>query len=318
MDRFRQLLQSYGRELRHGTAYLGFAMVIVIWAAAAVHLITFRHQLSESIRQNSANLTRAFERDVYNTLRSVDWTIQLLRRYYVEQRDAVDFAGLTRELTNADGVSIQYVIIGPDGIMLMSSAATSSACVDLSDREHFRVHLGSNRDDLFVSKPILGKVTGKWTIQLTRRIILPDGAFGGVIVASVDPSRFSRLYNAIDVGQNGAIALIGQDGVIRSIKDRIDSAAGQDVADSRLLQVASRAMEGTFNEIDPVDNVRRVGSFRRVENFPLIVTVGFAEDEILADYRAELGKTLGAGMLLSLLLLLGVGFSTRNRLTHRA
>jgi methyl-accepting chemotaxis protein len=319
MDRFRQWLQSYGRELRHGTAYLGLAMVIVIWAAAALHLVTFRNQLFESIRQNSANLTRAFERDVYNTLRSVDWTIQLLRRTYVDQGgDTLNFAGLTKELTNADGVSIQYVIIGPDGIMLMSSAATSSARLDLSDREHFRVHLASNRDDLFVSKPILGKVTGRWTIQLTRRIIRPDGAFGGVIVASVDPGRFSRLYNAIDVGQSGAIALIGQDGVVRSLKGPVDNGAGQDVADSRLLQVASRATEGPFNEVGPVDEVRRLGSFRHVEDFPLIVTVGFAADEILADYRAELGKTFGAATLLSLLLLLGVGFSIRNRLTHRA
>src|SRR5262245_11580993 len=91
--------------------------------------------------------------------------------------------------------------------MLMSSATSSPAPVNLSDREHFRVHQDGSEDRLFVSKPILGKVTGKWAVQLTRRITGSDGSFAGVIVASVDPAHFSRLYDAIDVGRTGLIAL---------------------------------------------------------------------------------------------------------------
>jgi len=34
-------------------------MILVIWLAAGFHLLTFRHQLIESFRQNSANLARA-------------------------------------------------------------------------------------------------------------------------------------------------------------------------------------------------------------------------------------------------------------------
>jgi methyl-accepting chemotaxis protein len=62
----------------------------------------------------------------------------------------------------------------------------------------------------------------------------------------------------------------------------------------------------------------RVGSFRHVTDFPLIVSVGFAEDEILASYRSELGKTLSVATLLSLLLLAGVALSTRNRSVQKA
>jgi hypothetical protein len=101
-------------------------------------------------------------------------------------------------------LTFQYAIIGPDGVIVMSSVAATGAAVNVGDREHFRVHLESKDDNLFVSKPVLGKVTGKWAIQLTRRIAKPDGSFGGVIVASVDPNRFSRLYNAIDIGEKGS------------------------------------------------------------------------------------------------------------------
>src|SRR5215831_763221 len=146
---------QYLQQLRHGTAYLGATMTVVIWAAAALHLLAFKIQLFESIAQHSANLARAFERDIITSLRGVDWTLQLLRQNYLRQPNALDFAALARELT--DGVSIQYVIVGPNGFTTLSSVSGNTTPIDLSDREHFRVHVGSDRDTLFISKPVLGR-----------------------------------------------------------------------------------------------------------------------------------------------------------------
>src|SRR5262249_20989128 len=180
--------------------------------------------------------------------------------------------------------------------------------LDLSDREHFRVHVGATEDKLFVSKPILGKVTGKWTLQLTRPIIAADGTFAGVIVASVDPTQFSRFYDAIDVGRNGDIVLFGQDGVVRSRKGLDGDGAGQSIAGSEFFQVAAGAREGSFDVASPIDGIRRIGSFRQVQGFPLVVSVGFDEDETLAGFRSELIKAVSAAALLTLLLLIGVAF----------
>src|SRR6266576_4327789 len=155
MHLLHQWWRPYLQQLRHGTAYLGAAMTVVIWTAAALHLLTFKSQLFESVRQHSANLARAFERDTITSLRGVDWTMQLLRQQYLRQPNVLDFAALARELTN--GVSIQYVIIGPNGFTALSSVAANTTLVDLSDREHFRIHVESNRDALFISKPVLGR-----------------------------------------------------------------------------------------------------------------------------------------------------------------
>src|SRR5215468_4553725 len=304
------------QQLRHGTAYLGAAMTVVIWAAAALHLLTFKSQLLESVRQHSANLARAFERDIITSLRGVDWTLQLLRQHYLRQPTAAEFAALAKELSN--GVSIQYVVVGPNGFTTLSSVAANTAPIDLSDREHFRVHVESDRDTLFISKPVLGRVSGKWTIQLTRRIAAADGAFGGVIVASVEPSHFSRLYNDIDVGRMGAITLFGEDGLVRSRRGATEDEAGQSIANSRFFEVTRGAPEGPYNEVNPIDGARQLGSFRRVQDFPLIVSVGFGEDEVLTSYRSELAKTLGAAATLTLLLLAGIGFSTRYRAAHQS
>jgi methyl-accepting chemotaxis protein len=318
MHRLWERWRPFLREAPNGATYLGLAMILVIWVAAGFHLFAVRHQLYDAFRQNSANLARAFGQDVQHALHEVDWTIKLLRSHYVRNDPSFDFASLIGQLTKADGLTFQYVIIGPDGFMRMSSVTSSTAAVNLGDREHFRVHQDALDDRLFVSKPILGKVTGKWTIQLTRRIIAPDGSFGGVIVASVDPGHFSRLYDAINVGGTGLIALAGTDGVIRSIKGASAESAAQSIAGSRFFESMQAGTEGSYEESGPLDSITRVGSYLRVAGFPLIVSVGFGKEEMLAGYRHELRTVLIVGLALSCLILIVMIIATRNRVKFRA
>ena len=39
--------------------------------------------------------------------------------------------------------------------------------IDLSDRDHFKVHERENDDNLYISKPVLGRVSGQWTLQMS-------------------------------------------------------------------------------------------------------------------------------------------------------
>jgi methyl-accepting chemotaxis protein len=318
MARFWNACRSFLRNAANGTSYVGLAVILVIWLAAVFHLLTLKRQIYDSFRQNSANLARAFEQDVVHALREVDWRLRLLRTYYVRHDSSLDFADLIRELTRADGLAFQYVIIGPDGLMVMSSAATPGAVVNLQDREHFRVHRDSSEDRLFVSKPILGKVTGKWTIQLTRRMSNIDGSFGGVIVASVDPGHFARLYDAIDVGSQGLITLIGLDGVIRSVKGASVQTGAQSIASTGFFQAMQEQLQGSYHEAGPLDPIARIGSYLRVAGFPLVVSVGFSEQEILKGYRNELWTVLLIATGLSLLILAAIAVVTCNRAKLRA
>ena len=111
----------------------------------------------------------------------------------------------------------QVGIIDEQGIYSFSNLPITKK-IDLSDREHFKIHKDIYPYSIFLSKPVLGRASGRWSIQLTRRLNKPDGSFNGVAVVSFDPTYFVNFYKKIDLGSNGFTALVGLDGTVRTIR----------------------------------------------------------------------------------------------------
>ena len=55
-----------------------------------------------------------------------------------------------------------------------------------------------------IGKPVLGHLSGKWAIHIARRLTKSDGSFGGVVLAAVDPTYFTRFYQHADLGEQGS------------------------------------------------------------------------------------------------------------------
>jgi hypothetical protein len=115
------------------------------------------------------------------------------------------------------------------------------------------VHLGSGEDRLFISKPVIGRASGKWSVQFSRRFWNADQSFAGVVVASLDPEHFTKFYNKIDFGTLASISLIGSDGIVRSSGGSADGfALGQDLKGAPLLgHIRAGLSPTTFEESDP-------------------------------------------------------------------
>jgi signal transduction histidine kinase/ActR/RegA family two-component response regulator len=211
----------------------------------------------------------------------------------------------------ADGLTVQLVLIGADGRMRASSVERSTTPVDLSDREHFRVHLGGG-DNLFISKPVLGRITGRWTIQFTRPVRNAAGGFEGVLVLSMDTAYLSRFYAGLSIGQ-GSVALVGEDGVVRARAPFLANALGERTSDAVMSRVLGQR-QGSYMAAGSFDGVQRLYSFRSVANYPLIVFVGLDMQQGLAGWGLDRRRSVLAGAMVSLLMLAGAALMLRQHL----
>src|SRR6202035_4785477 len=177
----------------------------------------------------------------------------------------------------------QVSIIDARGIMRASTAGPQpSPPVDLSDREHYRAHLDSTADRLFISRPVIGRVSGKWSVQLSRRFLNLDGTFGGVIVVSLDPEHFTKFFNRVDLASSGSIALIRDDGVVRSAGGRSgDLKMGQDVRGTELFARMQAGVNGAFEESDGANGQIRLVALRKVKDQSLWVSVSMDKAEVV-------------------------------------
>jgi diguanylate cyclase (GGDEF)-like protein len=174
--------------------------------------------------------------------------------------------------------------------------------------------MNSQSDELFISKPIIGRTSGKRLLQLSRPIRAADGSFEGIVVASIDTRYLSNFYQSIDVGHDGAIFLAGlDDGVVRASAGFKNEVVGGSMLGSQLFNKIKQAGTGSFLTAGNQDGVKRFVSYRVVKGFPLVVYVGQAEQEVLANYRYDRSAYLAVAAGATFLIVIVVCFAVRSR-----
>ena len=129
--------------------------------------------LKQSI-SNLQNIAISFKEHSQATIRNSDEALRIIKFHY-ETRGAKDF-NLLNEYFDKNVIDVSFFnqagIINKEGIYEFSNLQNHKK-IDLSDREHFRIQQDAYPYDVFVSKPVLGRASKKWSIQLTKRLSTP-------------------------------------------------------------------------------------------------------------------------------------------------
>ena len=258
----------------------GFSLIVLVWTITVSRIDVEGEEAQHAVERMTENLARVFEQNVIGTLSEVDKSLQFMAAIYSKSERLSDLEETVTLPFLYSEAMLQLSVIDPQGLVMASNAALNGRSIDVSDREHFRVHRDGQVDGLFISKPVLGRASGKWSVQLTRALRTGDGKFAGVVVASLDPFQISRFYNSIDIGPHGTIALIGDDGVIRAGGIHQDTSPGRDLGSEPFVKGMKSAPAGTIKLAGTHDTPDRILSFRRVGTYPLIVTVAMERPKL--------------------------------------
>jgi len=299
-------------------ALFAAVLLALAWGGVALMLQSKRADALEAEQREMANLASALTEQTLRVFAAVDQATLRTRDAVVGGAAQVDLVRFANETGLAPAILVQLSLTDAGGRFLGSNLdpdGSKSQHVDLSQREHVRVHLqrapgAKDADVLFIGMPVLGKVSGRWTLQLSRRVTDAQGRLLGVVVASLDPSYFEAVYQRVAIGRSGAVALVGADHRARAQVVGGRAVAGGESAGARASYPFSDA-EPTGRRIGLAgpDLQERITAFRRVGEHPVFVVIGTTTAEALAEWRTTRNVMLVlTGALTAVVLAAVLGF----------
>ncbi|MGE0417787.1 MAG: cache domain-containing protein, partial [Acetobacteraceae bacterium] len=314
----RSVMFSWLRRLPGTLLFSICGAIVLLWLGIGFSLWREHNYALQSAQEDSRNLVRAFSENILRTIESVDQTLLMIREAQVRDPNGLDLTSWATSRPFMNDLNVQIALIGPDGIMLQSNLGRPAKRIDLADREHFRVHRESDDDRLFISRPVLGRVSKRWTIQFTRKIIGPDGAFAGVVVMSLNPDYLSRFYESLSLG-NGVV-FIGnlETRVLLARAPTGSEAIGSPLSVETQARMLNATTPTTYRFVSAVDGTDRIVSFARVGRYPLSVAVGLAVSDALVPYARNVWLYIGIGVVgtISILIAGVLMMIQRNRLVR--
>jgi two-component system, sensor histidine kinase len=282
-------------------AVLAVVCLCAIWMAIAYELGRSREVALHEAEIRTTSSAQIFVEYTESTIKRLNELLVDLRGGWTGNEKAF-IEHIQRKSGIIDDIAFQVAIIDKNGMLIFSNLARPSNSVDLSDREHFKVHRDARMlDKLFISAPVKGKVSGKWSIQFTRPIF-KAGQFNGVVVLSVSPDHFSRFATRLGIQPSGFIAMVKQTGELMARQPAPPSGYGQIIKGREYLNPQGPT-RGNERHDSAIDGQSRIYGYAKLERHDLVAVVAESLPEIMSAYATYRRIVLGIGVVGSLLLL---------------
>jgi diguanylate cyclase (GGDEF)-like protein/PAS domain S-box-containing protein len=285
----------------------------VVWIGYFAIGSSERADALEQARSHGDSVAKLFEENTERIFERVDQSLLIVRALNAQDPAGFDLKSWADKARIASGDVVQFSLIGLDGYMLKTTTNYSGPPLYLGDREHFVKVLRQTEDNLYVAKPVLGRASGKWTIQITRKLFDLGQNCTGVIVGSISVDLVGKFYDTAKLGVGGTLVLRNRDYVVLAARG-IDPVTM--LGQRRALRLERELQDSSYaqywSEGRP-DRSNRLITARRSSLFPLIFTVGVSEREIYSRYQSRQKIYLGGALLLTLIIAGAAAFHWRRQ-----
>lgn len=289
----------------------------VIQGGAYLNDLALRDEKAQTVKEAGLTL-EAFETHSLDLVRYVDVYLLALRAAY-QHHDSVGDARnhLSRVPFNAEMIDA-VSIVDADGQVLLTSGDALGSHAD--ERDFFVAQRDMAGDQLFFSSVTLAKAPAKQVFQISRRLTNAEGAFAGVVVASIDPASFARFYRDLRLGQQSTVALLSSKDHRLRARFPLPSAEQWSFADSASPWAKpNAALAGAYEAVDRFDGISRTYAYKTLAAYPLTVVVGFSELDVKArllpqEQRQKISEFILVGFVVAIALLILAVAVNRQRL----
>ena len=247
--------------------------------------------------RDTANIARSLAQHARSAIELADSVLLGLRERFEQDGTGPEaikrMENLMRLRAAASPVIHSLFLFDEDGGWLANSIPDTARYVNYADNAYFRFHRNETRDLIYVGLPIRSKADNTSVITVSRRLYHPDGQFAGVVTATIATAHFQSFYETFDLGHGGTITLINDAGDVLVRGPFADGTTVRNVKDSALSKRSLTGPLAASMEFTSVlDRTVRIGSYYRLPEFTLRVTVSLEKAEILASWWHQTGIDL--------------------------
>jgi histidine kinase family protein len=296
--------------------FIGMVMGVLAWADRSAALA--------GADRTSQVLALAFERHVGRSLAEMEGALLQIGESMEAAQVApesidIRLRAVQSRLMN-DG---ELALIDTLGRLVSSSRVPVRRGLDLSGREVVRNALSEPRDGLFVGQGVL--LDRDASVGVARRITDASGALIGIAYGSFDAEMLDVFAKEATLAQGVSMMLLEEDGTVLMRRPGGEGWIGRSLAsDPLFVQFSPRLRPGTYHEIAVDDRIERVATYRTVQGYPMVISIGLPADAILVPWRERSSKLLLVwaltGLALALIAALVAGQARRaaERSRHRS
>ncbi|WP_168991490.1 bifunctional diguanylate cyclase/phosphodiesterase [Paraburkholderia sp. UYCP14C] len=159
--------------------------------------------------------------------------------------------------------------------------------LNVSERDYFQVQQQQKGAGLYLSKPFVSSLgsAGQPSIALSLRLEDANGRFAGIVAGTLRLSYFHQLFKDSILGAHGTLTLLRTDGTVLMRQPYHPDDIGRSLAGGHSFATLVQSDHGTYVDVAVIDHVERMYSFRRLGNYPLVMVVGLATEDIYAEWR---------------------------------
>lgn len=287
----------------------GVVLSVGVLSFGATVLSNMRESERARALQSTANVATAIEGDIARNIELYDLSlltiVDCLKLPEVQQMSpSVRQQILFGRATTANHLG-GILVVDDKGNVIANSHNLQPRWNGYSHREYFRKHQDNPNLGLFIGRPFLSN-SGKYVITLSRRLSRPDGSFAGVVVGALRVTYFQELFERASLGPNAGMGVYRMDGTLIARYPFREQDMRLSIGKTALLQQAETEPTGHLEATAWMDGIRRLYSYRRVNDLPLVVAVGIPTQEIYAWWR-QFAWTFG--LVETLLAVMTIGFA---------
>ena len=285
------------------TAIFGLVLITIFWLGTSQRFATELAEAYSSEYSKNDNLALALDVQTNQLLTGIDNFLLLIKAQYEQSAPRIPLRRLVAPAF-ANKSSITFIGVTNDRGDVVESLA-EFAPTNIVDREFFQTHRQSDLGRLLISEPVLGRVSGRWAITLTRRVNRPNGEFAGIVAISIEPQYLTELFATTALGPLDVMSLVLTNGITLARRRGDAISFGEDISQSQLLGQQKIRPSGNFVGPGGLDGQTRIFSYRTMRDYPVVVTIGTLERDALAAVQARRQTYFGVAILLTILVATG-------------